>query len=56
MMSLLKEEAWKRFALFIADDEECTRIAEDAKRGKIDPYSAVEKILERTGVRNSKGN
>jgi hypothetical protein len=40
----------------IENNEECVHIAEDAKHGKIDPYSAVEKILERTGITGSKGN
>ena len=47
MMSLLKEEVWKRFAGVIKNNAECARVAEDAKHGKIDPYSAVEKILEK---------
>jgi LAO/AO transport system kinase len=45
--SLLKEEAWERLCGAIADDEECTRIAEDAGNMKIDPYSAVERIMEK---------
>ncbi len=48
LMGLLKEEVWKRFAAGIGHNKECTRIAEDAGHGKIDPYSAVEKILEQT--------
>lgn len=56
IMSLLKEEVWRRFAGVIKNNAECTRIAEDAKHGKIDPYSAVESILEKTGIASSKGN
>jgi LAO/AO transport system kinase len=50
IMSLLKEEVWRRFSSVIKSNEECTRIAEDAQHGKIDPYSAVEKILEKTAL------
>jgi LAO/AO transport system kinase len=53
---LLKEEVWRRFSSVIENNEECIRIVEDAKHGKIDPYSAVEKILERTGIAGSKSN
>jgi LAO/AO transport system kinase len=56
IMGLLKEEVWRRFSSVIENNEECVHIAEDAKHGKIDPYSAVEKILERTGITGSKGN
>ena len=42
---LLKEEMWKRFAGLVENDQECRLIADDAKHGRIDPYSAVEKIL-----------
>ncbi|HUH65066.1 MAG TPA: hypothetical protein VLZ07_01420, partial [Syntrophales bacterium] len=56
IMSLLKEEVWRRFAGVIKNNTECTRIAEDAKHGKLDPYSAAERILERTGIASSKGN
>ena len=50
LMSLLKEEVWKRFARAIANNEEFIRITEDAKQGRIDPYSAVEKILEKSAL------
>jgi len=45
--SLLKEEAWERLCGAIADDKECSKIAEDVGNMKIDPYSAVEKIMEK---------
>ncbi len=48
---LLKEEAWKRFKSVISCDEECIRITEDAKSGKIDPYTAVERILEKMALK-----
>jgi LAO/AO transport system kinase len=45
--SLLKEEAWERLCDAIASDKECSRIVEDAGNMKIDPYSAVERIMEK---------
>lgn len=51
--SLLKEEMWERFRCVVADDKECSRIVEEASTGTIDPYSAVERIIQRVvfGVR-----
>jgi LAO/AO transport system kinase len=47
-MSLLKEEVWRRFAQAIANNDEFIRITEETKQGRMDPYSAVEKILEKS--------
>lgn len=48
--SLLKGQAWERLCRAIADDQECARIVEDAGKMMIDPYSAVERIMERVSL------
>jgi len=48
MMGLLKEEVWRRFERVMKENEACARVAEEAMARKIDPYSAVERIVGKT--------
>jgi LAO/AO transport system kinase len=51
MVGLLKEELWKRFDGLLRDNKACTEITEEAMSRKRDPYSAVERIIEKSVVR-----
>ena len=50
MMGLLKEELWKRFDTLLRDNKACMEIMEEAMSRKRDPYSAVERIMEKSFV------
>lgn len=49
MMALLKEELWKVISARLNESEAFGEILRDIRSGKTDPYSAVEKILEKMG-------
>lgn len=49
MMALLKEELWKVISARLNESEAFGEILHDIRSGKTDPYSAVEKILEKMG-------
>lgn len=51
MTGVLKEELWRRFEGLLRDDKACIEITEQAMSRKRDPYSAVEKIIEKAVVR-----
>ncbi len=51
MMGLLKEELWRRFDGLLRDSKACMEIAEEAMNRNRDPYSAVERIIEKSIVR-----
>ena len=48
LMSLLKEEMWRRFEHVMKENETWARVVEEAMARKIDPYSAVERIVKKT--------
>jgi LAO/AO transport system kinase len=51
MTGLLKEALWSRFDGLLRNNKACTEITEEAMNRKRDPYSAVEKIIEKSVVR-----
>jgi LAO/AO transport system kinase len=57
LMTLLKEELWKRFSERLRESTFCTGILDEACSGKTDPYSAILRILDRMEIRegNTRG-
>jgi len=47
MRALLKEEVWRRFEAAMKASKACTSVTEAATARKIDPYGAVQRILEK---------
>lgn len=45
---LLKEEVWRRFERAMRENESCAHVTREAMARKIDPYSAVERIVAHT--------
>jgi len=46
MMALLKEELWQKASVTLMADGKFKEISREVRSGKMDPYSAVQKILE----------
>jgi LAO/AO transport system kinase len=55
MMTLLKEELWRRFTDTYWKERECEQIVEEAQTKVIDPYTAVERIADIVEARLQKG-
>lgn len=51
LMTLLKEELWKRFSEKLTESTFCSRILDEAFTGKTDPYSATLRILDSMEIR-----
>ena len=51
LMTLLKEELWKRFSEKLRKSTFCSRILDEAFTGKTDPYSATLRILDSMEIR-----
>lgn len=47
MMALLKEELWKMISARLSESEAFKEVLHDIRSGKTDPYSAVERLLEK---------
>lgn len=55
VMTLLKEELWRRFAGICANDREYERIMGEAQSNVIDPYTAIERIADSAETRLRRG-
>jgi LAO/AO transport system kinase len=59
LTALLKEEVWRRFERAMKGSRACALVTEAAMARKIDPYSAVQRIVDKTafsmGEEESKG-
>ena len=51
LMTLLKEELWKRFSGKLRESAFCSGILDEAFAGKTDPYSAILRILDSMEIR-----
>jgi LAO/AO transport system kinase len=51
VMTLLKEELWRRFAGLCSDDKEYEQIMREAQSNVIDPYTAIERIADSAETR-----
>jgi LAO/AO transport system kinase len=51
VMTLLKEELWRRFKDICLKDKEYEQILEEAESNIIDPYTAIERVADNVGTR-----